>query len=202
MTDPYHALGLNRNPFRVEPEPGVTESLFLSRHFPPRPEAGRRRFVQVIGPKGAGKTTLLLHWRRTTDGPYRHVPPGPARFLPPPLGSLVYWDEADRIPLPILYPALSASRYLDATIVVGTHDDLSGVASTFGFSVETFELPIIHPMEVMKWARARIKEDSTDSGTPGIELEYSEACRVARDADRSWRRVGGLLHRWVAEKAQ
>ncbi len=202
MSDPYHALGLKRNPFRVEPEPGVSESLFLQRRFPVLPEAGRRRFIQVIGPKGAGKTTLLLHWRRSAAGPYRHVPPGPLRWAPLPMGELVYWDEADRVPAIILYPALAASRLREATVIVGTHEDLGDAASRFGFLVETFELPVIRPEEVMRWASARILEDSFESGSSRIDLPYSDACRVARDADRSWRRVGGLLHRWAAEKTK
>ncbi len=200
MNDPYHALGLRGNPFRIDPAPGVIEALFLERPFPPIPVSRQRRFIQVIGPKGAGKTTLLLHWRRSAPGPYRHVPPTALRFFPLPVASLVYWDEADRIPAGILYSALAASRLRSATVVAGTHEDLRGIASRFGFEVETFYLPVIRPEEVMQWAAVRINEDSLASGSSGLSLESDEARRIARDAGRSWRRVGALLHRWAAER--
>ncbi|PCI39916.1 MAG: hypothetical protein COB53_02355 [Elusimicrobia bacterium] len=198
MNDPYHAVGLHRNPFRIDPDPGVVESLFLSRASPKVPAPKGRRFLQVMGPRGAGKTTLLLHWRRTVSGPYRYVPPSLERWLPLPIAPLVYWDEADRVPAELFYPALAASRLFESTVVVGTHEDLGAAAARFGFTVETFEIPVIRPEEVMRWAEVRIRADSMEPGSPGLVLEYEEACRVARDADRSWRRVGGHLHRWAA----
>jgi hypothetical protein len=192
-------------PVRVVPrggedEPGVPESLFLERGLPVAPRPRGMRFLQVIGPKGAGKTTSLLHWRRSAPGPYRHVPPGAGRWLPLPAGPLVYWDEADRIPLPVFAAGLAACRAFGATVVAGTHEDVAGLPERLGFAVETFELPPIAPEEVLDWARIRVAGE-TAGGSAGFQVDRALAEAVAAEAGRSWRRVGGLLHRRAADAA-
>lgn len=201
MSDPYRSLGLRRNPFCVEDEPGVPEALFLERGLPAPPAAGGLRFIQVLGPKGAGKTTALLNWRRGAPGPYRRVPPGFGRWRLPPGGALVYWDEADRVPAPVWISALTAARVRAATVVAGTHEDLSRWPRRLGFSVETHAFGDLRAGEVLRWARARIAAE-TASGACALSLDPATADRVAREAGRSWRRAGGLLHRWAADAAR
>lgn len=199
--DPYRRCGLARNPFIVEATPGVDPSLFLDRGFPPAPASGARRFVQIIGERGAGKTTLILHWRRQLAGPYRHVAPGLPRFLPVPLArGIVYWDEADRIPSLILHASLRIAWLRGATIVAGTHVDLSASARGAGFSVETFAFSALTADDVMRWSAARIAGVATSPET--LSLAPDDARIFAERSGSSWRVAGDLLHAWAAAGVQ
>lgn len=199
--DPYRRRGLARNPFVAEAVPGVEASLFLDRCFPPPPAPGTRRFVQIIGEKGAGKTTLLLHWRRQLPGPYRHVPPGWPRLLPVPLArGIVYWDEADRIPSLILHASLRIAWLRNATIVAGTHADLSAAARAAGFLVETFAFSALTADDVLRWSAARIAGVACSSET--LALAPEDARIFAEHAGSSWRVAGDLLHAWAASEVR
>ncbi len=130
--DGYAALGLAANPFAAEQQPGVAPHLWISRDDePPMPQPGARQLVQLIGPKGAGKTSLLLRWRDQQPGPYHYVAPGSPRWRFPPLASLVYWDELDRMATPVRALALLAAAASGATVVAGSHVDLAASARRF-----------------------------------------------------------------------
>lgn len=179
--DQYHACGLERNPFTTN-----REAVWLDRGWS-EPVLGG--FVQIIGDKGFGKTSHLEHWRSHSPGRYRHVPPGWRRWLALPVrGEVVYWDEADRVPVLVLSLALVVCR--GKTVVVGTHRDLSDTASRWGYRVTTIELAAPTEAEKQQWALAQIDSvartghvlDSVPEGQP----------------TESWRDVGDRLHIWAA----
>lgn len=191
--DPYVAAGLARNPFAWvhEHDPGP----FLDRGVGDAPPTAAGLFVQVIGVKGAGKTTTLAHWRRAVPGPYHHVPPsGRARWSFPPVGPSVYWDEVDRMPGPVRARALRRATRAGATVVVGTHEDLAGVARRYGFAVRTIELGPIDPSELHRWATERVDAVRLPGVGAGTTLSPSEYAAIAAAAGASWRVAGDLLH--------
>lgn len=199
--NPYHQAGLARNPFLVESEIEIPERLWLNRGFPSVPQPGGHQLIQVIGPPGAGKTSLLTHWRQTEPGPYHHYPPGIRRFRFPPLAEIAYWDEADRIPVPILNLTLKRAAKRATTLVCGTHRDLSGNARRYGFEVITIEPPRISPDELIAWASFRIRAVQIDSDQKlPIELTKQHASSITAEAGKSWRTAADLLHIWAAKQ--
>jgi hypothetical protein len=200
--DPYAALGLRANPFTLERGDAVDDALWLDRGCSAPPAPAPRRLVQVLGSKGAGKTAHLRRWQAALPGPYRHVPLGPARWRPPPLARIAYWDEADRIPPPVLAAALWLAGRRGATIVAGTHRDLVGVARRAGLSVVTVTLPPLDAAALRAWAERRIAAVRLP-GAPagGLALDETTAEAIARAAEGSWRRAADRLHVWAARAA-
>ncbi|MEM8535213.1 MAG: hypothetical protein AAGF95_30525 [Chloroflexota bacterium] len=201
MIDPYETIGLGGNPFVVESAPGVPDMLWIDRGFSTAPKPDSKQFVQVIGPKGAGKTSLLLHWRDQVDGPYVHFPLGWGRWRLPPVAPMAYWDEADRIPQPFLrYGLYQAARH-NATIIAGTHVDLTHAAQRHGFAVKTIEHPPLDVVTLRAWVTRRIAAvrlpDTPDYLVPDDAL----LTRVAQESGESWRVAADHLHIWVAETA-
>lgn len=198
-SDPYHEVGLQRNPFVVEQELVIPAELWLDRKFPPAPEPGQQRLIQIIGPPGTGKSSLLFHWREQVPGPYCHYPPGLRRFRMPPLASLAYWDEADRIPKPILNLALRRAARIAATLVCGTHEDLAERATRCGLAVDTVEPPPISPTELITWANLRIRRMQLAADQPvPLQLTPEEAGKIAGKSGHSWRIAADELHVWTA----
>ena len=196
MIDPYRQAGLDRNPFVAEMSPGVAVEHWIDRRLPPSLTLQPGRLIQIIGAKGAGKTSHLLRWRLLLPGPYRHVGPGKARLANLPVGSVVYWDEADRALW--LRTALWRVAGRHGMVVVATHRDLSGEAMRAGFNVETHELGQLTSGEVERFAVRRI---NAAGGDPGLlaDIDHDE---IARRAGSSLREAGRLLHIEVARRIQ
>jgi hypothetical protein len=199
MSDPYALLGLSRNPFVAEQEPGVAHDLWLDRGFPSAPEPGQRVFVQLVGPRGAGKTSLLLRWRGLSQAPYHYAPPDHRRWALPPLAQLVYWDEADRIPL--LPLALALASLHRATVVVGTHTDLRTHAKRCGFQVQTVCFAALDAPTLLHWANRRIDAARLPSAPCPLVLDDATSARIAAAAGASWRIAADQLHVWAADAA-
>ncbi|HEX6986890.1 MAG TPA: hypothetical protein VF170_16050 [Planctomycetaceae bacterium] len=199
--NPYLRLGLARNPFVAEPVPGVAEGLWVPRRLPDAPDPGGRRLLQVIGEKGAGKTSLLLRWRAAAPGPYRHVPDSPARWRPPPLAPLCYWDELDRLPGPVLRVMLRRAAVRGATVAAGTHRDLSAEAARAGLAIETLVLPPLSADDVLAFAAARIAAAGLPGAEPRLTLPPALAAGIAARCGGSWRLAADDLHVWAAAAA-
>lgn len=200
--DGYAALGLLRNPFAAEQQPGVAGHLWIARDDePPLPTARSRRIVQLIGPKGAGKTSLLLRWSDQRPGPYHYVAPGLSRWRMPPIAALVYWDELDRLAAPIRMAALMAATAIGATVVAGTHRNLAVCARRCGLRVTTYRFAPISAALLRAWADRRIDQARDPAAPLSIQLDSATARRIATQAGASWREAGVLLHMWAAEQA-
>jgi hypothetical protein len=200
--DPYIALGLRRNPFIAESHPGVPAHLWIDRGFSQAPPIRANLLLQILGEKGAGKTSHLLHWREQTPGAYCYYPPGWARWKLPTVDAIAYWDEADRIPLPLLYTALWQAARTRATIVAGTHADLSAIARQVGLQVQTLDLPVLQVETLMDWVALRIAAVQLPNTTVKLQLSPTRAAEIIAASGASWRTAAVQLHIWAAEVAR
>ncbi|WP_293069093.1 hypothetical protein [Okeania sp. SIO2B3] len=200
--NPYERLGLRCNPFTAEQIPGVTEDLWLDRGFSQPPQPRGRVLFQFIGEKGAGKTSHLLHWRKQTGGSYTYYPPGWGRWQIPPVEPISYWDEADRIPIPLLLAALAQASYQGATIVAGTHEDLSWVGRFVRLKIRTIKFHRLTPETILAWAEKRIQAVTLpEVKQVGLKLDRADIELIVANASVSWREVATYLHIWAAKIA-
>lgn len=208
--DPYLACGLKGNPFALEIGP-VPAHLWLDRGSSRAPKVNAGTLWQVLGVRGAGKSSQLQHWREQTGGAYHYCHPNVlSRFTLPPVASIAYWDEADRIAPAFLRNAFARAARVEATIVIGTHRDLSSEATRAGIKkVQTIRLGRIHRSQLLEWAAQRIRASSLPTGST-YTLSAENAKVMLEQSPDSWRELTGLLHAhcatWVAlsgeQKAQ
>jgi hypothetical protein len=198
--NPYQALGLSRNPFVAEQESGVLPSLWLDRGFSQAPEPGAGKLIQFLGEKGAGKTSHLKHWQQQTGGAYCYYPPSPKRWRFPAVDAIAYWDEADRIPLPILVMSLALAAQRRSTIVIGTHVDLAWVAC--GLAVTTIAFPPLDATTLMHWVNLRIHAVRLPDEDLGLHLTPEQAAEIVAIVGSSWRDAADQLHMWAAQCAR
>jgi hypothetical protein len=156
--------------------------------------------VQVVGVRGAGKTSLLSRWHAATGGRYHWVPPTPARWRLLPCAPIVYWDEADRVPPVVLLVSLLRARRAGATLVLGTHADLTRPVRRAGLPLHTVTLPCPTADTVMAWAALRIAAACLPGEAPAkLRLDTATAAQIASSCGGSWRVVGDRLHAWAAD---
>ncbi|WP_017325333.1 hypothetical protein [Synechococcus sp. PCC 7336] len=201
--DPYACLGLRGNPFILEETPGAAAGTWIDRGISP-PQPGQNTFVQLQADRGAGKTSHLLHWRSQYPGPYSYYPIEVLqRWHLPAVDAIAYWDEADRIPLPLLLAGLARAASANATIAVGTHVDLAWAARWMGFRVERISLPPMDAATLQVWAARKIAAATLpDMDSSGLALEPAIAVEIARAAGHSWREAADRLHIWAARQAR
>lgn len=201
VVDRYRAAGLDGNPFAVELFAGGDHRLFVDRGLPAPPPPGSATLVQVIGGKGAGKTTHVLRWRSLTDGPYHYVRRRPcsSRWKRPPIGALVYADEVDRMPWPVRRGWLRRAARSGATIVAGTHRDLTGPARRAGLRVITHRLDPADVATLRCMVERRIDRASI-TGVPALLLDDHDMTEVHRRSDGNIRTAETILHELVAER--
>lgn len=139
--DRYRQVGLVGNPFSAaaagDPHEPATGPWFVDRGLASPPPPGSGAVVQIIGDQGAGKSTQLAEWRRLRPGPLHYIPRRPHldRRRPPPVEDLVYGDEIDRMPRRLRRRWFRQLAGIGATVVIGTHRDLSALARRAGFDV-------------------------------------------------------------------
>lgn len=209
--DAYQQVGLKHNPFIVDDAArtgksrldyqhgwrGVADNLWLERGYSQAPEPAGKQLVQLLGVKGAGKSSHLKHWQKQTGGSYRYYPPDWQRFYLPPLEPICYWDEADRIPKPLLYLAFALAARRGCTICAGTHVNLAASARFFGLQVRTIHLESISAKDIEQWVAKRLAAVAlTEDITLPLAADYFE--ELARAAQGSWRTIAKELHVWVA----
>lgn len=206
---PYAALGLRRNPFCTENVPprqedweGVAPALWLERGHSQAPRPGGRRLVQLLGVKGAGKSSHLAQWRRQQPGPSSYFPPAYlARWKWPPLAPICYWDEACRVPAPLLWLSLARAAWAGHTVCVGTHRDLGNTARRFGLAVQTIHLPPIAPAELREWVTRRIEAVRLPEVPLSLHLPDEVLTECLAEFPYSWRNLATRLHVWAAQQA-
>jgi hypothetical protein len=161
-------------------------------------------FWQIIGDPGAGKTSHLLHWQRQTGGDYIYYPiEFRQRWQWPTLGTIAYWDEVDRMPIPLLLTGLTTARSQDSTIVAGTHKCLQWAGKLTGLRVETIRLPPLTEDELIRWAEQRIAAVRLCDRIPiSLELTDVDVRVIIQQSQASWRQAATLLHIWAAQVAR
>jgi hypothetical protein len=197
--DPYAALGLAGNPFVATAEAGAAAGEWIDRGLA-LPPVGDRLLLQIMGEMGAGKTTHLLHCQGQIGGIYCCYPAGLGRWRVPPVAPIAFWDEADRIPRSLLALALWRAVHLPATIVAGTHADLSGTALQVGLRVQTIYLPKLEVETLLLWATQRIAAARLPDKTVHLSLTPAEAAQIVELAGASWRKAAVHLHVWAAKQ--
>lgn len=206
--DPYEAAGWRHNPFIAEAVPerqsdwdGLPDTLWLDLGYSLPPVAAGRQLVQLLGVRGAGKSTHLARWRSLSPGPACYVPLGWRRWQCPAVASICYWDEACRLPGPLLHFALQRAAWQQATVCAGVHRNLSHAARRAGLSVQTIELPGLTARGVQQWAAKRLQAAALPGPCGFPRLTEAECLDFARRAEGSWRALGTLLHIWAARQA-
>lgn len=198
FVDRYRAAGLNGNPFAAPQAPGDGPPHFVDRGFGDAPEPGNGTLIQIIGDSGFGKSTQLAHWRAAAPGPYHYIPRAPyrSRWAVPPVGALVYGDEIDRMPVLRRTGWFHTLATTGATIVVGTHKDLSTPARRAGLDVITHRLaPLTAPQ-----VRNLVDGTLAASGTPEVYFSDADIDRIAGESGGVPRDACVSAHALLAER--
>lgn len=199
VVDRYRAAGLTGNPFAAATAI-APPTRFVDRGLPDPPPPGSATLVQVIGDKGAGKTTHVTHWRSRVDGPYHYVPRRPyrARYLPPPVGPIVYADEIDRMPLVVRRRWFGSLASAGATVVAGTHRDLTRPATRAGLRVVTHRLGPASPETLHEFVTGRLQAASAQADAIGPVIDALDLGEVHHRSQGNLRAAESMLHEAVA----
>ncbi len=209
--DRYRDVGLAGNPFTAQALPAAAdfdhEKHFVCRGLPAPPPPGSKTLVQVIGVSGMGKSTQLQRWRCDVPGPFHYIPRTPyrqrwSRPPTPPLNRpLVYGDEIDRMPAPLRLGWFGRLARLNATVVIGTHDDLAWIGRRCGFSVVTHVLEPFDIQLLRKLTERRMNSHSIGQAER-LRLADDELAQVLLDADGVPGKAEVALHRAVAHRVR
>lgn len=204
--DRYRALGLSRNPFAAPLPDAPALAAFVDRGLPAPPPPGSTALVQVIGHSGLGKSTQLQHWRTLTPGPYHWVPRRPyvARWTRPPNtpenNGVIYGDEIDRMPIPLRRRWLRRLAAARATLIIGTHVDLTSLGRRVGFRVITHHLqPVGHDV-LVEMANRRLT-DAACGPIPPVQFSPTEVAEVAELCGGNPGAADVLFHQLLARRA-
>ena len=207
-SDPYHQIGLHRNPFVSEDMMELMQISWIDRGLSSAPPVRAKLFVQIRGAEGSGKTSHLLHWQQQTNGVYASYPPDrmrqvSRRWRVPPIGEIAYWDEAQVIPNPLLLLALAQAAIYKSTIVAATHTDLSWAAQWVGLTVKTIQIPTLDKETLLNWAHLRIMAAKLPNASEvSLHLTPEVIAEILAKSGNSWRTAATLLHIWAATNAR
>lgn len=200
IIDRYQQHGLQSNPFAIPPGPQQAATVFIDRGVPDPPPPGSATLVQVIGQAGHGKTTQVFAWQNKTPAPYHYVPQHPyrTRWTPPPVAALVYGDEIDRMPRLLRQRWFRRLAKIRATVVVGTHSDLTASARRAGLTVRTHRLGSADLATVTALVSGRVSEVEIEDSPVHFELTDADIRDIHRAANGSLRDAEVLAHELVA----
>lgn len=172
--DRYRDAGLTRNPFAARMPDDPLSAVFIDRGLRAPPPPRSKTLVQVIGESGLGKSTQLQHWRADVPGPYHYIVRRPYshRWAKAPITDLVYGDEIDRMPAPLRAAWFRELRRREATVVIGTHADLTATARRAGFdAVITHHLEPLDRETMQVLLEQRLEEVSMPGGHASFSKE-------------------------------
>ncbi len=189
---------MTRNPFAWVD--GRDNGPFVDHLGLPLPEAGRGSLRQLIGDQGAGKTTHLRFWLDQVGGQYHYIDRDSTAV--PPIGPLVYWDEADRLSDRQLIALFRRAKECRSTIVAGTHRDLSRPAKRAGLPNTTVVFGAVDLPLLRSWVDSRLEAALIDRRQPSTVRVSDEELRDLLESRPgvSLRFVGDDLHRIVARQ--
>jgi len=204
--DRYRQVGLAANPFAVQIHDGDAAldigPWFVDRGIPDPPSPGSGVLVQVIGDQGMGKSTHLAHWRKRHPGPYHYIPRRPyrQRWHSPPLSPLVYGDEIDRMPVWLRRRWFRRLGQMTATVVIGTHADLSRVARRAGLAVRSHELTPVSADELAEVLSRRLQAAAVGDHLPAFRFTEAELQQILVESHGNLRTVDSVCHRILADR--
>lgn len=209
FVDRYHRVGLRGNPFSAsgsaDPHEPVSGPWFVDRGLAPPPPPASAVVVQVIGDQGMGKSTHLAEWRRTQPGPLHYLPRRPYRDRrrPPPVATLVYGDEIDRMPVRLRRRWFRRLAALGATVVIGTHRDLSAVARRAGFGiVHTHRLGPVSQPELALVLDRRLRSAAVAGRLPAVAFTDDDIDAIHDESGGNLRCADSIAHRLLAERVR
>ncbi len=205
--DRYRRVGLVGNPFSAPEssgEAGPDGSWFVDRGLAPPPPPGARTMIQIIGDQGMGKSTHLAYWQRHQPGPLHYIPRRPYRdrWLPPPVGDLVYGDEIDRMPVPLRIRWFQTLARIGATVVIGSHRDVSRVARRYGFAVRTHRLQPVSGPELAQVLDRRLRAAALEDATVSVAFTATDVDEILAAGRGNLRACAAVAHRVLAERVR
>ncbi|MGA1622281.1 MAG: hypothetical protein ACO36E_06085 [Synechocystis sp.] len=212
--NPYHRVGLRRNPFLARQDLYLNGDRWCDFGYSVPSLTNSPQFIQFLGVKGAGKTAHLRRWQQATGGIYYYHHPWDWHTLPPAIPDphgvkIIYWDEANRIPLPFLLWSLHRARHHQLTVVVGSHLNLAAIARLIGFPVQTYLLQSLTLPQLNHWITRQFQAESLPRRSPTqiaafkqLQQQLTEPVLtdIIQHSNGSWRQAGSLLHRWLAQQ--
>lgn len=200
IVDRYHQHGLESNPFAASPGPQRASSVFVDRGLSDPPPPGSSTLVQVIGHRGYGKSTQVFAWQSKAPGPYHYVPRYPyrARWESPPVETLVYGDEIDRMPSVLRRRWFRQLARVGATVVIGTHVDLAARARRAGLHVVTHRFGPADLATVSALLVGRVSQARVANSAQPFQLTDDDIRAVHDASHGSLRTAEVLAHELVA----
>lgn len=187
---PWARLGLRWNPFGEPPPEDVADLVVL-------PELGTweewlrrpRTTAQFLGHQGRGKTARLRRLQASFPGvPYLYL--GEDRPLPDlPLlrrreeegGPVLLLDEAQRLPRRKRRRLFRRVAELDASLVVGSHEDLAGEMRAAGLEPKTEVVEGLKPDRLRAIVDRRLEWARRSTGEPAPSVSTDLDCSELAD---------------------
>ncbi len=123
------------------------------------------------------------------------------------MGEIAYGDEIDRMPRPLRRWWFRRLARCGATLVIGTHADLSRLARQAGFgrdgaSLDTHVLPPIDRATLDEVLDLRIRAAALGGTEPTGLLTDADRQRILAGSKGSIRRAEAIAHELVAERVR
>ena len=114
---------------------------------------------------------------------------------------MVYGDEIDRMPKPLRSRWFRHLSQRKATLIIGTHVDLTDVGTGAGFDVISHHLQPLDLPELTRIVEHRLDAFSTPSGN-ALTFTVAELERVLSESEGNPRRAEVICHKVVAAKVE
>ncbi len=206
--DRYRQVGLRSNPFAAadadDPHEPRTGAWFVDRGLTPPPSPGSGSLVQIIGDQGMGKSTQVAEWRSQQPGPLHYVPRRPYRdrWKQPPVETVVYGDEIDRMPILLRAAWFRRLATIGATVVIGTHRDLSGIARRAGLEVRTHRLRPVTRAELAVVLDRRLRSAALAGRAPSVAFTDDDIDFIQTESRGNLRAADSAGHRILAARVR
>ncbi|MFN9175243.1 MAG: hypothetical protein ACK58N_12255 [Synechocystis sp.] len=153
-------------------------------------------------------------WQQQTGGIYYYQKPWHWHSIPPFTPDrngvkITYWDEANRIPLPLLIGSLNRAYENQLTVVVGSHLNLAAIARLVGYKIQTIRLNNLSLPRLKVWIDQQFQAELLPGRSPSqqlaleqIQQQLSESFLtiIMEQSNDSWRQVATQLHCWLARQ--
>lgn len=186
---PFVHLNLHKNPFgSLTRKEQAQLALVDVDFFVEQLRRGPFR-VQFLGECGAGKTTHLLAIRKHfPDAPYFHFAEG-APIPKIPQAPLMFLDETQRLPRPLLKSLLSQKT----SLVMATHRNHSRILRRGGVPFESIKLNGLSDEKLQIWIESRVEAVRRQPGAIP-QLEPHAATKLRQKFGRDVRAIEDHLY--------
>ncbi len=124
------------------------------------------------------------------------------RWHAPPVADVVYGDEIDRMPVVLRARWLRRLAGVGATVVVGTHRDLSGAGRRAGLVVRTHRLQPVTRIELALVLRRRLQAAALGGRTVAVGFTSADVDEIFLASGGNLREADSVAHRILAERVR